>query len=146
MKITITPPAADEGDNPAPYVLAGNITKEGPVGLRQNGKRLLQLAEKYDKEDIDVFNRKNVRNTFEFQVKRVFTTVQEAELFILDHENAVPNIGTIEFQTTGDNGASTASRFMVGGVDSISLVEQNGAAVTHSYVLVGGKVLQARPS
>lgn len=145
MKIFITPPAT--GGPPAPYTLAGQIPTEGPKGLRLNGKRLLQAAEKYRKADVSVFDRKNLRNTIEFSVKRAFTSIQEAELFILDHENQVPNVGVIELQTSADNGAGgTASRFMSGGVDSVSLTEQVGCAVTHSYVLIGGKISGSRPT
>jgi hypothetical protein len=140
MKITITPQTVPPS---APFTLAGNVPSEAPAGLRQNGVRLLQVVEKFRAASVEVFDRKNTRNTFEFQVKRTFATNYEAEQFLLEHEDAVPRVGRIEFLSTADTGSGTTSKFMTGGVPSVVLVEHKGASVTHAYIVVGGKLTSA---
>jgi hypothetical protein len=135
MKISITPPVP-AGQFVTPVFLCGEDETEMPAGLRLNGKRVLQVSEKYRKVDVAVFDRKNLRNTFTFQVKRrPFASLALAESFILLHEATLPNAGLITFYV-----GEGSEFYMRGGIDSVDLVEQMGVSTVWSYTLIGGRI------
>lgn len=139
MKISITPPSTNNGTQPV--LITGSVPKELPSGLRINGKRLLQVSETYRGIDVKVFNRKNFRNMIEFYITRSHGTLAAAELFILTHEDSLPNVGLITF--TLDNNSEL---YMRGGLESVNLAEQIGETTKFSYSIVGGKITNSLPA
>jgi len=90
--------------------------------------------------DVTCFDRKNLRNSIEFSVKRGHETLADAELFVLTHETTLPSVGIIGFQIN-----EGSFLYMRGGLESVSLVEHIGVSTTFSYVLVGGRISNVIP-
>jgi hypothetical protein len=77
---------------------------------------------------------------------RTFATQDEADVFVLEHEETVPSSGLVAFTAFQPNGQKVV-RYLAGGkVDSHELVEQIGVTTRHQYTIVGGTIQQAAPA
>ena len=132
MEVTIQ--GLNAGD--VPVVLAGK-GREGVSNYRLNGQRLVQVVGGFRKEAIEAFDRKNRQNEITFDVARTFDTLDEAEVFVLEHPDKIPGRGTIVF--TARNGGRVVKR-KITGVIQLAALSFSGVTVFTSYQIIGGKI------
>ncbi len=69
-----------------------------------------------------------------FTVQRNHASIRASELFIGNHENAVPQTGPVKLTTTGGTTAFIANGFLL----SIELSQEIGSTTFHAYRIAGG--------
>ncbi len=79
-----------------------------------------------------------------FTVQRNHASIRASELFIGNHENAVPQFGLVKLTTTFGTIAYVTNGFLV----DLQLASYIGSTTTHSYRIVGGvfTIHPARPT
>jgi hypothetical protein len=124
-------------------------TRSGGVGttrLRFRVNRKIQAQEIFRADQIVTFDRGNRKTIATFEITRTFATQDEADVFVLEHEETVPSSGLVAFTAFQPNGQKVV-RYLAGGkVDSHELVEQIGVTTRHQYTIVGGTIQQAAPA
>lgn len=124
-------------------------TREGGVGvtrLKFHVDRKIQVQEVFRAEEVITFDRGNRRTTASFEVSRTFPTQEEADVYVLTHEDTLPSSGMVAFTAVQPNGQKVV-RYLAGGkVARHELVEQIGVTTRHQYTIVGGTVQQSAPA
>jgi len=124
-------------------------TRAGGVGtarLRFRVKRKLQVQEIFRAEQVITFDRGNRETTATFEVTRTFETQEEADVFVLEHEETIPSSGVVSFTAFMPNGQKVV-RYLAGGMlEQHELVEQIGVTTRHQYTIVGGTITQTQPT
>lgn len=116
--------------------------REGPSGFTLDQDRLVQAVD-YIGEDYGAnLARRQRRHTIQFTVSRLHATEEEAEAFVLEHADTVPDSGTLTIETT--NGR--VSRWIADvACARVSCVEWVGLHTRWAYTLIGGRVLTQNP-
>jgi hypothetical protein len=109
-------------------------------------ERKIQVAETFRGDDVETFDRGNRETTVEFEVSRTFPTQEEADVYVLEHEETVPSSGIVMFTAYQPNGQKVVRYLTDGKVRAHELVEQIGVTTRHEYVIVGGLIQQAVPA
>lgn len=109
MKICILPNATVAVPSPVPVVLCAGGEDSPLTGWELAPSRLMQLIEIFRGANAKTKSRQNVRHRLSFSKiwpgpREQFGTLAEAEGFILAHFAALPEAGTVVFQT--ENGLS----------------------------------------
>jgi hypothetical protein len=113
------------------------------ANFRINGVRVVQVAQYLRAEAVKVFNRKNRQTTVTFEISRKHKTVQDAEVFILEHGNNIPGQGLVTFQALSSTGLVT-ERYLEAAVISGDDCSYIGATTRHNYQIVGGVMQKFR--
>jgi hypothetical protein len=114
--------------------------------LRFRVKRKLQVQEIFRAEQVITFDRGNRETTATFEVTRTFETQEEADVFVLEHEETIPSSGVVSFTAFMPNGQKVV-RYLAGGMlEQHELVEQIGVTTRHQYTIVGGTITQTQPT
>ncbi len=103
--------------------------------LRMRFTRGIEVVQTLGAINPTTYDRGTRRLELSFTIHRVHASIKDAELFIGNHENAVPQSGTIKIVTTG---ISTSAYLLSGFLVGIQLVRQIGLSTSHSYRIVGG--------
>ncbi len=110
--------------------------------LRLGFTRGIEVVQELGTPDPVTFDRGTRTLTLSFTVHRVHASIKDAELFIGNHEHAVPQSGAIKLVTTG---ISASIVFIISGfLTDIQLLRQIGATTSHGYKIVGG-VFDSKP-
>lgn len=126
------------------YTLARD-GREGVSAFRINGRRLLQINELIDADEIEVTDRGNRRTVITFVVSRLHASPGDAEAYILEHADKPPAYGLVEFRATrADNRVSVLWM-------NAAAIEQLeswyvGCSTYHTYSIIGGKLTRTRPA
>jgi hypothetical protein len=124
-------------------------TREGGVGttrLRFRVRRKIQVQELFRADQVSTFDRGNRETTATFEITRTFPTQEEADVYVLEHEDTIPSSGLVAFTAFQPNGQKVV-RFLAGGkVQNHELIEQIGVTTRHQYTIVGGEVQKTMPS
>jgi len=124
-------------------------TRTGGVGttrLRFRVSRKLQIQEIFRADQVITFDRGNRQTTATFEITRTFATQDEADVFVLEHEETVPSSGLVSFTAFMPNGQKVV-RYLAGGkIEQHELTEQIGVTTRHQYTIVGGTIQQTKPS
>jgi len=108
-------------------------------GLRVNGDRVVQESPRVEATGMKVRGKKNLKHTITFNVTRTHASQEAAELFILDHPEAMPDSGTWTFETNG-----VATREIIAALKSV-VCTQTGITTRHAYTLIGGLITTPSP-
>ncbi len=103
--------------------------------LRLRFTRGIEIVQELGTIDPVTYDRGTRRLDLSFTVHRSHASIKDAELFIGNHENAVPQSGAIKI-TSG--GITTTVYVLSGFIVDIQLVRQIGSTTSHSYQIVGG--------
>jgi hypothetical protein len=124
-------------------------TREGGVGttrLRFRVDRKIQAQEIFRADQIVTFDRGNRKTTATFEVTRTFATQDDADVYVLEHEETIPSTGVVTFTAFQPNGQKVV-RYLAGGkIDTHELLEQIGVTTRHQYTIVGGTIQQSAPA
>jgi hypothetical protein len=124
-------------------------TRGGGVGttrLRFRVDRAIQVQALFRAGQVSTFDRGNRKTTATFEITRTFRSQDEADVFVLEHEETVPSAGLVTFTAFRSNGQKVV-RYLAGGkVERHELVEQIGVTTRHQYSIVGGEVQQGMPA
>ncbi|HEX4083985.1 MAG TPA: hypothetical protein VHY22_03665 [Chthoniobacteraceae bacterium] len=124
-------------------------TREGGVGttrLRFRVNRKIQVQELFRADQVETFDRGNRQTIAKFEITRTFPTQEEADVYVLEHEETIPSSGLVAFTAIQPNGQKVL-RYLAGGkVESHELMEQIGVTTRHQYTIVGGEIQQTMPS
>ncbi len=114
--------------------LAGGVAVSD---LRINQRRIADVVAILAGVSPEIFDRVGGPCTYSFTVKRTHADADTAEQFMIGLETAVPSSGDINITTTGPTGSVS---FLIPNakVQSIDLVEYEGATTFHTYSIVGG--------
>jgi len=124
-------------------------TRAGGVGttrLRFRVNRKIQVQEIFRAEQVSTFDRGNRQTTATFEITRTFPSQEEADVYVLEHEETVPSSGLVSFTAFQPNGQKVV-RYLAGGkLESHELIEQIGVTTRHQYTITGGIIQQTIPS
>ena len=120
---------------PTPVDLA-TTGRDAAQDFRVNGSRIVQEAPLFRASGVTPIDRKNEKTVVTFTRTRLHSSIAAAEQFILEHADAIPRSGKVEF--ISDNSAVT--RFLEPA--AISVVESSylGVTTVHRYQIVGGQM------
>ncbi len=121
--------------------LAGGIAANA---LRLRFTRGIEVVQELAAANPVTFDRGTRTLDLSFTVQRNHASIRAAELFIGNHENAVPQFGLVKLTTTFGTIAYITNGFLV----DIQLASYIGSTTTHSYRIVGGvfTIHPARPT
>jgi hypothetical protein len=118
----------------------------GTTRLRFRVKRKIQIQEGFRAEQVITFDRGNRETVATFEIMRTFASQEEADVFVLEHEDTIPASGLVSFTAFKANGQKVV-RYLAGGkVERHELVEQMGVTTRHQYIIMGGTIQQAAPA
>jgi len=118
----------------------------GTSRLRFRVNRKLQVQEIFRADQVITFDRGNRQTTATFEITRTFPTQDEADVFVLEHEETIPSSGLVTFTAFMPNGQKVL-RYLAGGkMEHHELVEQIGVTTRHQYTIVGGTIQQTQPA
>lgn len=104
--------------------------------LRPTNNRLFDVVVPLDDSDTTLFDRVNTTCDLTLTVKRTFSSVANAEQFIVQLDTNLPTSGTVTFTTTGP---SPVTRTIPNGaIVDHELIRQQGATTFHNYHIIGG--------
>ncbi len=112
--------------------------------LTINGQRAIQQGNPLYAESITLYDQKRKTTVISFSVEREHPTIQDAELFILEHETEVPHRGLVTLMAFIGSGR-TVERFLKNAVVEQMNGNQRGVRTTHTYTIRGGKILDRKP-
>ena len=118
----------------------------GTTNLRFRVNRKIQVQEIFRAEQVTTFDRGNRQTTTIFEITRTFPSQEEADVFVLEHEETIPSSGLVSFTAFMPNGQKVV-RYLAGGkVESHELVEQIGVTTRHQYTITGGTIQTSQPA
>lgn len=110
-------------------------------------RRMLQVDGRTRASGVKVKDRKNVQTTVTIQTTRIHATNQEAGIYLLEHEDDLPqdvDLLVIEELSTG---GGIARRYLQdAGLEQVNVRRLAGKTTTQDYVLIGGKILKQAPT
>ncbi len=114
------------------------------LNLRLRFTRGIEVVQAIGEANPVTFDRGTRTLDLSFTVQRNHSSIRASELFIGNHENAVPQTGRIKLTTTGGTIAYVENGMLV----EIQLASYIGATTTHTYRIVGGVfyLYPARPT
>jgi len=118
----------------------------GTTNLRFRVNRKIQVQEIFRADQVITFDRGNRQTIATFEITRTFATQEEADVFVLEHEETLPSSGLVSFTAFMPNGQKVVRYLACGKVESHELVEQIGVTTRHQYTITGGIIQQAIPS
>ncbi len=120
--------------------IAGGVAA---VALRLRFTRGIEAVQELAAANPVTFDRGTRTLDLSFTVQRNHASIRASELFIGNHENAVPQTGLVKLTTTEGTTVFITNGFLV----DLQLASYIGATTTHSYRIVGGVFtdLPARP-
>lgn len=130
------------------YALADG-TAAGGYGIRWTQlavNRGIELYSLVASTEARTRNTGNVASQIGVEISRQFEDVNAANLFILEHEDDVPDSGLVQFISRTSEGAESVRYLRYGKLQSVSLVEQNGVHVVMGYSFVGGRFTKTKPT
>jgi hypothetical protein len=116
------------------FLLAGD-GRDSVSGFRIENSRQVQSVSGIRRETVQLFQRANRQTTITFRVHRLFTTIQEAEQFLLEHMDAVPKQGLVAIQT-GTWGDMRKFRYYRAAAVTVTSAEYIGVTTIHSYTIL----------
>lgn len=122
--------------------------QSGPVGVRDfavNTQRAVDAVRYLRAPAEAFFDRENQSTIITFTVTRLHTSLSAAEVFLLEHETAVPPTGLVVFTAQGDDGQEV-SRYLADAVVEVSEATYIGLSTRHQYTIKGGLLLTQNPS
>lgn len=124
-------------------VVAGATLKESPADLTINGQRLIDEAEFCRAESPDFYDRGNERTIVEFNVWRLHETLEEADIFMLDHAKNIPAVADVTLQIEDADGSVVGSRFIKQASCQSVDRRQKGVSTYCRYRIVGGVIVNS---
>lgn len=112
--------------------------------FRINGSGVIQPGTGLRKGYVEFFDRKNEQTNATFNTYHEHDTVEEAQLWALEIRKLSPKKGLVEF--TIQAGERTYRRWIKGAaIPNIASVHR-GLITTHSIPILGGEILDKKPS
>ena len=115
-------------------------------GFRIGAQRAQEIVGHLRAEGVKVKERKNRRTSIEFSVTRTFSTIEEAEVHILEHDLDVPEVGTVRIMAVGNSGNRIFRYLKDAGVMVVDTGFVKGKTIRTSYRITGGKMLRTNPA
>ena len=115
-------------------------------GFRISAQRSQEIVGYLRAEGIKVKERKNRQTTIEFTVTRTFTSIEDAEVHILEHDLDVPEVATVRIMAVGFSGNRIYRYLENAGVSVVDTAFVKGKTIRTSYRIAGGKILRTNPS
>ncbi len=112
-------------------------TLEGGVAatdLRLRFTRGIEVVQELGEETPVTYDRGTRTLDLSFTVARVHSSIKEAEVFIVKHNDTVPNTGVIALTTANGTVAFITNGIII----ELDLITQIGATTYHNYHIVGG--------
>lgn len=105
-----------------------------------NGQEVTEAVDIVRAAAAKFFDRGNLKNTFQFTVRREFATLTECQVYLCTHFSLLPKSGALQI-ICGGNGETTQDCFMEGAVLSASPQGSfNGVESIVTYTIQGGAV------
>ncbi len=105
--------------------------------LRVDQRRIADVVAILGGVSPEIFDRVGGPCAYSFTVKRTHADADAAEQFLIGLESAVPSSGSIIITTSGPTG-EVAFDIPNAKVQSIELIQQEGATTYHTYSIIGG--------
>ena len=126
------------------YWLAGDPTKSerehsSAADFRLSGRRLVQEATYVRADAGKALDRGNLLETITFSTWRLFDTVNEADLFVLDYHRTMPYTGTLRLVSLIAGGGES-NRYLNDAVIDPPEFLKAGASVQLTYTARGGAI------
>jgi len=118
----------------------------GTTRLRFRVRRLIQVQEVFRGEEVTTLDRGNRQTTATFEITRTFGTQDEADVFVLEHEETIPSSGLVSFAAYKQNGQKVVRYLAAGKLETHELIEQIGVTTRHQYTITGGTIQTAQPT
>ncbi len=109
--------------------------------LRLRFTRGIEVVQELGAANPVTFDRGTRTLDLSFTVQRNHASIRASELFIGNHENAVPQSGIVKLTTTLGSTAYITNGFLV----ELQLASYIGTTTTHNYRIVGGLVVVSKP-
>ncbi len=138
MKILLQPAAG------AAFVLAGDTRVESPEGIEVDGQRMVEIQQCAGADNSKPAARGNRQRAIAFKVTRKFESEIEAEIFFLKHEAEIPEDGTLEMRSGGED--AEQSIWFLDAVLTGAKSRHVGVSVFHEYSLVAGQLSATQPT
>lgn len=108
--------------------------------MRVSVERIFDIAIPIGAINPQVYDRDIHKTVVDFEVTRLHASFTAADLYVADHDAAIPSSGTVLFfPTSGPVSPSSNARFLLhAALISHRLVRLNGKATTHAYHIEGG--------
>jgi hypothetical protein len=116
----------------------------GLKNLRLSIHRVFDVVVELGELNPVLFDRGKRKAEITFNVQRVQPTITDADIFILDHESAIPRSGAVKLLVSG-SGTTTEALIVNGNLISNELVSQNGKETEHSYHITGALLFVPTP-
>lgn len=101
-----------------------------------NGQRSTQIADGIGWTDVDVYDRGNRQTEITFNVTKLHASVNDAEIYIAEHEGNIPGRGNV-FLTFSNR---SIKRWLENAVISVVQSRLRGSTTFHSYQIIGGRI------
>lgn len=132
MKVTFIP-IDDDGKSGQPFHIAAG-GKESPKNFRISATRDVQVLKFLRGLNAKSVNRGNRQVNVVFEVTRLFDNEEEAERFVLEHENTLPGGGEVHFISELNTNVLKLRDAVLTQNESSYM----GATSFHSYQISGG--------
>lgn len=116
-----------------PTAAAGRL---GPSGLTLNGQQIVDDAEFFRAAAPVLFDRGSAGVVLQFAVERSFTTLAQAEAFLLQHPTAVPRAGLVTCEC-GDAGGTETLYLPDAILETVAITGHRGVSVAVQYTIRG---------
>jgi len=130
------------------YFLADGTLAGGYAlkGLRLKIQRVFDVVVELDALNPVLFDRNKRKVDITFTVQRVQASIDDADIYILEHDSVVPRIGDIKLWVTLGLFPSSVTALVVNGrLISNELVRQIGSETEHSYHITGSLLFAPTP-
>lgn len=109
--------------------------------MRVNVQRIFDVVVPIDAINPECYDRDIRKTVVDFQVTRLHASFAAADIYVADHDAAIPSSGPVLFlPTSGPFSPASNVRFLIHArLISHQLVKLNGKATTHAYHIEGGR-------
>lgn len=121
-------------------VLADGVEKnEAPYNVKISNTRAIQVTQSIRGESVKSYDRGNQQTTLEFTVTRKHESIEDAQMFILQHSSSLNNLS--DYLTIIEEPSN-----LVYYLTDATIAEINGYVTnntsTHQYKVIGGKIVE----
>jgi hypothetical protein len=128
----------------ANFVICSGVGADAPSGLTLVQSRAVQDVDYVRASYGAQFARGQFRHEVGFRVTRLHADLRAAQLFVLDHAQAIPQSGILAFEHRG--GVGSGSRWIRDAlVVRVECVAHIGLTTVWSYQFLGGEILTVNP-
>ncbi|MFO1461316.1 MAG: hypothetical protein U1G08_18170 [Verrucomicrobiota bacterium] len=117
---------------------------ESPSGLGISSSGVVQVAEFVRAVNARPLDRMNRRAAVEFSVTRLHRDIITAQVFLVEHMEAMVWEGTLTIESRGTSG-QRAERYVLNAVVEAVRGNHIGATTIHQYQIIGGALVTKKP-